>query len=173
MRPADLTVTEARKNIIDYSSPYQDVQQQVVYNKKFTKRPAKTVSNLVGQQIVVPAASSFVERLEENKQKEPDLTWVTRKAVDSEKLIEQVANGTVQYTVADSHLVSNLQIFYPNLRVAFSLGKPEKIAWGFLKASDPVLQASANAFFTKIKADGTLRNLIDRYHGNSDRFKTL
>jgi membrane-bound lytic murein transglycosylase F len=66
---ADLTVTEARKNFIDYSSPYQDVQQQVIYNKKITRKPAKKVSELVGKEIVVPAASSFVERLKIKKRK--------------------------------------------------------------------------------------------------------
>jgi membrane-bound lytic murein transglycosylase F len=168
---ADLTVTEARKHFIDFSIPYQDVQQQVIYNKKNTLKPARKVSGLVGKEIVVPAASSFVERLKNNKNKEPELTWIEREAIDSEKLIEQVANGSIQYTIADSHLVSTLQIFYPNLRVAFSLGKPEKIAWGFLKAENTELLTLANAFFAKIKKDGTLRNLVDRYHGNSKRLK--
>ncbi|HSR02714.1 MAG TPA: transglycosylase SLT domain-containing protein, partial [Methylophilaceae bacterium] len=31
----------------------------------------------------------------------------------------------------------------------------------------------ANAFFSQIKNDGTLRNLIDRYHGNSNRLHPI
>jgi membrane-bound lytic murein transglycosylase F len=57
--------------------------------------------------------------------------------------------------------------------VAFSLGEPEKIAWGFSKTGKPELLKKANTFFTKIKKDGTLRNLIDRYHGNAKRLKPI
>ena len=60
---ADLTVTEARKKLIEFSTPYQNVQQQVIYNKQITSKPAKNISRLVGKEIVVPASTSFVERL--------------------------------------------------------------------------------------------------------------
>ena len=40
---ADITVTETRKRRIDFSSPYQDVQQQVVYNKAYVKKPPKNL----------------------------------------------------------------------------------------------------------------------------------
>ncbi|MEE9332254.1 MAG: membrane-bound lytic murein transglycosylase MltF [Methylophilaceae bacterium] len=170
---ADLTVTSSRKTLIDFSIPYQDVQQQVIYSKSFTRRPAKKVSGLIGKKIVVPAASSFVERLQKIKHKEPELTWIARKTVDSETLIEQLAYGHIEYTVADSHLVSVLKNHYPNLRVSFSLGDPEKIAWGFAKTDNPKLLLEANAFFSHIKHNGTLRNLIDRYHGNSKRLNPI
>lgn len=170
---ADLTITNARKGIIDYAIPYQDVQQQVIYSKSFTRKPAKNISGLIGKEIVVPAATSFVERLQKIKRIEPELTWTERKAVDSETLIEQLAYGSIEYTVADSHLVSALQNHYPNLRVAFSLGDPEKIAWGFTKSNNPQLLLEANAFFSHIKHNGTLRNLIDRYHGNSKRLNPV
>lgn len=170
---SDLTVTEARKLLINFSIPYQNIQQQVVYNRKTTRRPAKSVTGLVNTKTVVPASSSFVERLEYYKEKVPELTWENRNHVHSETLIEDVAQGKIQYTIADSHLVSVLKNYFPNLRVAFSLGKPEKIAWGFSKTSDPALLIEANAFFTHIKNNGTLRSLIDRYHGNSNRLKPV
>jgi membrane-bound lytic murein transglycosylase F len=84
-----------------------------------------------------------------------------------------VANGELEFTIADSHLVAILQNYYPNLSVAFAIGEPEKIAWAFSKNSNPILQQKADAFFAKIKKNGTLRNLIDRYHGNAKRLKPL
>jgi membrane-bound lytic murein transglycosylase F len=170
---ADLTVTDIRKQVIDFSTPYQDVQQQVIYNKQVTNKPAKNIKHLVGKEIVVPASTSFVERLKQHKKEAQALEWTARKAAHSENILEDVAKGTVEYTIADDHLVSVLQNFHPNLRVAFPFGKPEKIAWGFAKGRKPDLLLEANAFFTKIKSDGTLRNLIDRYHGNSKRLKPL
>jgi membrane-bound lytic murein transglycosylase F len=170
---ADLTVTEARKKVIDFSTPYQNVQQQVIYNKQLTSKPAKNITRLTGKEIVVPASTSFVERLKAYQEQEPALNWIARKAAHSENILEDVANGKVEYTIADDHLVSVLQNFHPQLHVAFPFGEPERIAWGFAKKRKPELILEANAFFTKIKSDGTLRNLIDRYHGNSKRLKPL
>lgn len=170
---ADITVTEARKTHVDFSKPYQDVQQQVVYNKANTKNPPKNLKELIGKNISVPAGTSFAERLNKLHQLEPNLFWEERRDVDSEKIIHEVASGEVDYTIADSHLVAILQNFYPNLGVAFSIGEPEKIAWGISKQADPMLVEKANAFFTKIKNNGTLRNLIDRYHGNAKRLNPL
>lgn len=168
---SDLTVTESRKKLINFSTHYQDIQQQVIYSNKRTRKPAKSVSGLIGSQTVVPASSSFVERLRTYKETNPKLRWAALNNVHSEDLLEYVAKGNIQYTVADSHLVSVVKNYHPNLRVAFSLGKPEKIAWGFAKSTDPTLLKKANAFFKHIRENGTLRNLIDRYHGNTKRLE--
>ena len=170
---ADLTVTKARTRLIDFSLPYEDVQQQVVYNQLNEKNPPKNTKDLVDVHVVVPAATSFAERLAKLREKEPSLMWEERKDVHSENLLEEVASGDIDYTIADSHLVAVLQNYHPDLGVAFSLGEPEKIAWGFSKAGSPELKEKANAFFTKIKNDGTLRNLLDRYHGNAKRLKPI
>ena len=170
---ADITVTEARKTRINFSIPYQDVQQQVVYNKAYVKKPPKNIKDLTGQNLAVPAGTSFSERLVKLHQQEPALFWEERRDVDSEKLVDEVANGELDFTIADSHLVAILQNYHPNLGVAFAVGEPEKNAWGISKNADPKLQEKANAFFTKIKNNGTLRNLIDRYHGSATRLKPL
>lgn len=166
---ADLTVTEVRKKRFNFTTPYEDVQQQVVYNKDTGKTPPKNIKNLIGLPIVVPAGTSFVERLLKLHQHTPDLIWQERVDANSEKLLTEVASEEIEYTIADSHLVANLQNFHPNLGVAFALGEPEKIAWALSKQADPKLLEKANSFFAKIKKDGTLRNLVDRYHGNSKR----
>jgi membrane-bound lytic murein transglycosylase F len=170
---ADITVTEARKKRINFTIPYQDVQQQVVYNKASNKKPPKNLKDLIGLNIVVPTGTSFVERLTKLREHEPELTWEERDNANSEKLITEVANGEIEFTIADSHLISILQNYYPNLGVAFAVGEPEKIAWALSKDSDPKLLEKANAFFSKIQNDGTLRNLIDRYHGNAKRLNPV
>jgi membrane-bound lytic murein transglycosylase F len=170
---ADITVTEARKKRINFTIPYQDVQQQVVYNKATNKKPPKSLKDLAGLNITVPTGTSFAERLTKLREKESGLVWEERDDANSEKLIAEVASGNIEFTIADSHLVSILQNYYPNLGVAFAIGEPEKIAWALSKDSDPKLLEKANAFFTKIKNDGTLRNLVDRYHGNAKRLNPL
>ncbi len=170
---ADLSITDERKKLVQFSMPYEDVQQQLVYNRETVSNPPKNTKDLVGLHIVVPAGSSFVERLKTLSKTEPGIIWEEREAVHSERLLEAVANNEIQYTIADNHLVSMLQNYYPNLTVAFPIGNPEKIAWAFPKDSNPELFKKANDFFAKINKDGTLRNLVDRYHGSSRRLKPL
>lgn len=174
---ADVTVTHDRKKKIDYSVPYQDVQQVVVYNieklKEQKGKVPKKLKDLAGTTITVPAGTSFVERLAKLQPKEPDLIWEERLHVDSERLLQDLANGHIDYTIADSHLASIMQNYYPNLAIAFSVGEPEKIAWAMPKDANPALQKKVNAFFNKIKKNGVLRNLVDRYHGNAKRLKPV
>ena len=167
---ADITITENRKKIVNFSTPFHNVQQQVVYNNDVTKTP-KNIKDLTDLVITVPAGTSFVERLRKMKAQEPHLTWKEIENTSSEQLIEAVANEDVNFTVADSHLFDVMQYYYPNIRAAFPLGDPEKIAWAVSKKAKPKLLKSIDAFFKKIKEDGTLRNLIDRYHGNNKRLK--
>ena len=170
---ADISVTEARKKQINFTIPYHDVQQQVVYNKTSGNKPPKNLKDLVGLNIVVPTGTSFAERLTKLHALEPGLKWQERDDADSEQLINEVALGDAEYTIADSHLIAILQNYHPNLGVAFAIGEPEKIAWALSKNADPKLLKKANEFFVKIKINGTLRNLIDRYHGNAKRLKPL
>jgi len=65
------------------------------------------------------------------------------------------------------------QNFFPDLGVAFNLGKPEKLAWAFPKDGDPDLFAKAQKFFDRIHKDGTLRRLLDRYYGHIDRLNRI
>lgn len=174
---ADVTITDARKEIIDFSTPYQDVQQMVVYNSQKLKedkiRAPKKLKDLAGRLITVPAGTSFVERLIKLKPKQEGLIWEERLHVGSDQLLQELEHGNIDYTIADNHLVSIMQNYYPNLSTAFAIGEPEKIAWAMPKNSNPELQNKVNAFFSKIKKNGTLRNLIDRYHGNAKRLKPV
>lgn len=174
---ADVTVTKDRKELIDFSVDYQDVQQLVVYNieknKAEQKKSPKQLKDLVGLHISLPANSSFVERLSKLQTTEPGLMWEEHLHVGSEELLQELERGEIDYTIADSHLVSIMQNYYPQLGVAFALGEPEKIAWAMPKNRNPELQQKVNAFFNRIKKDGTLRNLLDRYHGNVKRLKPV
>ena len=170
---ADLSITEVRKKRFNFTTSYEDVQQQVVYNKDADKTPPKNIKDLIGLRIVVPSGTSFAERLSKLHEHMPKLTWQAREDVNSEKLLTEVANEEIEYTIADSHLIANLQNYHPNLGVAFAIGEPEKIAWALAKDADPALLEKANAFFAKIKKNGTLRNLVDRYHGNAKRLNPL
>lgn len=168
---ANLTITPLRQQLVQFAKPYQETQQQLIYNNEIDDKP-KDLASISDKKIVVPAGTSFAERLAQMQEKEPSLRWQALKQTNSEVLLDQVANGVSDLTVADSHLVAMMQNYYPNLAIGLPLGKPESIAWALPKNADPKLFKKVNAFFDKIHKDGTLRNLIDRYYGSSKRLNT-
>jgi membrane-bound lytic murein transglycosylase F len=171
MAAADLSVTELRKRLVTFSKPYQDAQQVLVYNKEFTDKP-NSINDLIGKRITVPRGTSYAERMQDLQQKYPQLRW-RELAASADQLLEQVADGSLDYTLVDHHLIAMLQNFYPNLGIGMSVGKAEKIAWAFQKNTDPALIKKANDFMDKVAKDGTLRNLIDRYYGHVERLNPV
>jgi membrane-bound lytic murein transglycosylase F len=157
---ADITVTESRKKNMIFTEPYLDIQQQIAYNRE-TKLPPRNIAALKNERITVPAGTSFVDRLQElNNTKDANLTWDVQENTSSERLLEALANQEIDFTIADNHLLSVVQYYYPNIGMGFTIGKPEKIAWALPENADPKLVAQVNKFFKKIKANGTLANLI-------------
>lgn len=168
---ANLSVTHLRQELVQFSKPYQETQQQLIYNNENNDKP-RNLAAVVDKTIAVPAGTSFAERLREIQKDQPKLRWQALNQVNSELLLDQVANGVLDYTIADSHLVAMMQNYYPNLTVGMALGKPENIAWALPKNADPELVKKVNKFFEQISKDGTLRNLLDRYYGSSNRLNT-
>lgn len=169
---ADLSITRLRQHLVQFTSPYQSVQQHIVYNTEINPQPKK-LEDLIGKEIAVPAGTSYAERLAEKKQNLPGLQWRALEKVSADELMEQVAEGLLDFTVSDSHLVAMLRNYYPNLGIGLALGKEEEIAWAFPKTGNRWLYDQANSYFAGIRKDGTLRNLIDRYYGHSERLDTL
>lgn len=165
---ANLSVTRLRKHLVRFGPPYQTVQQQVVFNKGKLP-PPKTARDLLGRNIVVPADTSYAERLRETAHDYPDLYWEEQQRVNADELLERVADGTLDYTIADSHMVAMVRNYYPNLGAGFNFGKQDQLAWAFPKNGDKWLYQQGQNFFSRIQKDGTLRILLDRYYGHSER----
>lgn len=168
---AGLTITPEREKHIRFGPAYQTVQQQLVYNSLNFKPAA--FKDLLGKKVAVIAGSSYVERLTQAQKQLPTLAWREIASIETEELLERIAAGEIDCSVADSHLVTMAQIYYPDLKVGFSVGKPDQLAWAFPVDGDPYVYDKAKAFFERIRADGTLRRLLDRYYGHIERLKPI
>lgn len=174
---ANLSVTPIRKKLVQFSVPYQETQQQLIFNSETSNKP-KNLSKLANLTIRVPAGTSYAERLNTLHQAQlaenlPGFAWQSIKKTNAEALLEEVASGVTDLTVADSHLVAVMQNYYPNLSVGLSLGEVDDIAWALPKNADPRLVKKLDAFFKQIKKDGRLRNVVDRYYGSAKRLNAL
>ena len=165
---AGLTITSERSRYGVFSTPYQTIKQQLVY-RSGTRRPRKP-GDLAGRQIVVTAGSSHVDRLKSLRKKHPGLTWTESAEETPESLLVQVWNGDIEFTLADSNIVSVVRQFYPQLHIAFSLPPDDKLAWLFSRSHDDSLLRAANAFLQDIRRNGWLERLLDKYYGTSTNF---
>ena len=167
---ASLSITDSRKKLLRFSPSYMEVTKQVVYRiRTNTKRPRKIV-DLIGKDIEVPANSSYAERLAELKKEHPDLNWQENHELDSDELLQLVWSQFIDYTVANSTEIKLKQRFYPELAVAFDIAKPEKIAWAMQRGTDDTLSNETIAFFSMIRKNGTLKQLINKYYGHVRKF---
>ncbi|HEY0719771.1 MAG TPA: membrane-bound lytic murein transglycosylase MltF [Gammaproteobacteria bacterium] len=165
---AGLTDTAPRRNWARFTPPYQSVTEQLVYRRS-TPRP-RTLGDLKGRLEVV-SRSSHAESLAKNQQEFPQLLWSENREASSEDLLVMVSDGTLDYTVADSHELANNQLLYPELDAAFDLTAPEPLAWAFPKnGQDDTLYLAATAYFEQLKASGVLEQILERYYGHRNGF---
>ena len=165
---AGITVTDQRQQIIKFSQPLQQIQQQVVYLRG-NKRPRR-VEDLIGRRIQVVAGSSASERLAELKVDHPDLHWTNTSGKDAEELLIEVSAGKLELTIANSQTVALVRQHHPQIRVAFVLPHSESVAWAFPTNVDPALYEAANAFLIQKRKSGVLKQLLDRYYGAVQKF---
>jgi len=167
---AGIAITDERKQQLLFSTPYQTVQQQLVYHSGQPK--PVSFNDVIGKQLLeVVAGSSYAERLNQMKRKFPALTWIETQHQETEDLLGKLAEGEIDYTIADSHIVQLSQNFHPELLVGFNVGPPQSLAWAFPKDGDAWLYKKSLQFFAKIQADGTLKRLLDRYYGHIERLE--
>lgn len=154
---AGLTVTDKRKQKVRFAPAYQTITQQVVYNRKHD-RP-RSLAQLDGSLEVV-AHSSHVEELNRLKPKYTKLSWTENNDADTTELLTLVAEDLIDYTVADSNEVAYNRRYYPKLRVAFDITKPQELAWAFPISEDNSLYNAATDFLNKLKTSGELERLL-------------
>jgi membrane-bound lytic murein transglycosylase F len=160
---AGLTVTNDRELAIRFTPEYQRVTAQLVY-KSGRRRPRKIVDTVDGV-LEVMAGSSHEEQLRQLVAAYPDLNWDAQRAVESTELLNLVYEELIDYTIANSNEVALSRRYHPELQVAFELGKEMPVAWAFPHAEDNSLYKAAKTFINRIKEDGSLEQLLERYYG--------
>lgn len=157
---AGLSVIDERKQTINFSVPYSTVTQQVVY-RRGSERP-KSVSDIVGKDIVVVKQSSHAKTLEGFKDAYPELTWREEEA-EMTDLLDMIHKGEADITLVDSTAFITNSAIYPRARAAFDIAEPEVVAWAFPKRKDVSLLNAANAFLQDYRESGAITKLEDKY----------
>jgi membrane-bound lytic murein transglycosylase F len=165
---AGITVTESRKAQFRFTPPYQETRLQAVGRLGATEA-ADTICDLIKHRIEIDKDTSYAELLTELQKDYPRLAWVEVEDKHTEELLQHVAQGLTDMTVAHAHAVSVQRQFFPELRVTLELGGPRHLAWAFPQGSDDSLYQAASQHIEGMKKSGDLAQLIDRYYGPASR----
>jgi len=164
---ASLTITPSRGESVDFSDEYMTIQQQAIIHK--SNYEVQGVEDLAGQTIHVRRATSYEDRLHELKVEGLDLSIEPHVDVPTEELIRMVAEKEIEVTIADSHIALLNRRYYPDVKIAFPIEEPQSLGWA-VKKGEASLQNEINAFFKRIKKDGTFAKIYEKYFANVEIF---
>lgn len=165
---AGLIVSKERGQIVKFTPPYQEIQQQVVYLMG-RKRP-KSVEDLVGRDISIVAGSSAAHHLNALKASHPNLQWTETSDKSADQLLYDVWQGELQITITDSHVIAVARHHYPELAIGFDIRESVKLAWAFPMNDDNSIYDIAVDYLKELKENGELDRLLERYYGLTESF---
>jgi len=170
----NLAITQDRRKMASFSEPYNFTRQVLVQrmpdgrdtmtNREINENLVTSPIELIGKKVYVNKSSSFFSRLE-NLQNEigGDIDIVSVPGyIDTEKLIKKVANGDIDYTVADDNIAKLNATYYPNIDISVQLSFPQQIAWATRKNSPNLLRA-INDWFEEDRRKSVHAYIYNKY----------
>jgi membrane-bound lytic murein transglycosylase MltF len=171
---ADLTITEARSELVDFSIPFVQNVSEVVVFAPGEGDDVASMDDLAGRSVYVRKSSSYFEHLTElnvdliSRGLAPIQIDLANELLRAQDILEMVNAGLITATVVDSHKASSWSKILSGLRVRDDLivHASGEIAWAFRKDS-PQLAAISNDFARGHRQGTLIGNvLIERYMEN-------
>jgi membrane-bound lytic murein transglycosylase F len=150
-----------------YTRGYYAIEPVLVYNTDGF-RP-ESWDDLSGEVVGIVEGTGLLARIRADH---PDVHWRAFEPSAAQGLIEQVSEGTLGYAVVASHEAAAARNVFLNVDTAFAVGPKQDLVW-ILASAQASLRDQADAFFERIRRNGTLQRLIDRYFGYSQRVEHI
>ncbi len=146
---ANFTVTPERKAQIDFSVPVAIVREQLITRQ--SDETIRTSADLKGRTIAIRRSSAFWDTVAELQKTFPGIrVQEAPEHLDTEQILDGVAHGDFDVTVADSNLMQAVLTYRSDLKPAFDLTGDRPVAWG-VRPDSPALLTAINAFLTQAK----------------------
>lgn len=167
---AGINVTPARTTQVRFTQPVQTVRLQLAYR---SDDPRPRDPGDLGGQLAVPAGSSMAERLAQLRGgRYPKLQWLEVPDAGANDLLSRVADGELDYTVANSDLIAINRRYAPKLRVAFDISGQQDIAWALPFGRDSSLYDAVQNYLKKLPP-AELARIRDRHFGDLENDEYL
>ena len=179
---AGLTITKERNKKVEFTEYHNTIRQVLVQRKPPNWREMKKheidemlIRNpieLIGKKVHVRRASSYYSRLKNlSEEIGGDIKIVEVPGnVTTEKIIKKVAEGEIDYTVADENIALINQAYYPILDVDTPVSFPQRIAWAVRKTS-PKLLVVVNKWINDMKEEVDYYVIYNKYFKNRRAYR--
>lgn len=143
---SNLTITDARKEQVSFTVPVVITREQLISRED---DDIKNFAQLKGRKIALLESSSYWETMQNHMKKFPAINI---EPVDAGKsvidILDDVANGRKDLTVADSTIVNALLPVQPKLKVAFDVSGERPVAWA-VRPNSSELKKSLDDFLNR------------------------
>lgn len=172
-----LTVTEKRKEIVNFTNPYMQVHQVLVQQKprnwrqlnqtKLKKTLINNVTQLAGKTVSIRKNTSYNERILNlsNEIGEAINIDTLNGELTTSEIIEMVSNGEIEYTIADNNIASINNAYYDNIDISTSISLSQNLAWAVRKSSVKLL-GRLNEQLSKVKGSTNFNVVYNKYFKN-------
>jgi len=150
---------------VEFGPAYQRVREHLIYRRDAV-RPG-SLAEIGTADLEIAAGSSHAKTLQAARNLLPDLVWVEDASTDTQALLDGVADGTIDYTIADSTEFALAHDAHPDLRIAFDFPGSQSLAWAASTRYPGFLQDMSN-YFARLNVSGELAAIVKRYYGRSE-----
>ena len=185
---AGLVVSLGREAQFRYGPSYLSVRRQLIYRQGVEK--PKSLQDIGNAPLAVEQGSNSQNWLTEQSNKgllnvpfssieqaspaetsheQPDYAIRIQLEDSGINTLQALENGTVDYAVVLSHEAMLGQKMSNKIRIATDLGPPVSFAWAFSRIADRSLYTASVKFFTEIRQNNELKNLIDRHYAQFEQ----
>lgn len=162
-----MTITDEREEVVDFSDPYLNVQQRIIHHKRIYG--PDDLEDLSGLEIHVRQHTSYHSRLEELKNQGIDVDIVLHHNTPTEELIRMVAEGDIDFIVADSNIALLNRRYFPDIDIGLDIAEEESLGWAVATGNKQLLE-KINMFFQEMEEKGDLGKLYEKYYGAVESF---
>lgn len=144
---ANYTITPERREIVTFTRPYNLVNQVIVFSSNLENKPT-SLEDLVEAQlpITVVRNSSYYNTLMQLRNEGYDLNIrVVSEDLDTESILLQVVNGSVEATVSDDNMFRATSQYMSELVEGPTIAENDTIAWA-IRENSPNLETAMNRF---------------------------
>jgi membrane-bound lytic murein transglycosylase F len=150
---------------VEFGPIYQRVKEHLVYRRGGV-RPG-SLADIGNSDLEIAAGSAHAKNLRAARDALPNLAWVENASTDSQSLLDGVADGSIDYTIADSTEFALAHDAHPDLRIAFDFPGSQSLAWA-ASSRDPGFLDDMNVYFSQLNTAGELAAIVKRYYGRSE-----
>ncbi|HEX2061470.1 MAG TPA: transporter substrate-binding domain-containing protein [Thermoanaerobaculia bacterium] len=126
-------------------------------------------SQLGGERVHLPQTSPYRVRLLELSDELTQDIEVVEVDATTDRLIQQLSEGDIAYTVAAENVAALSASEYTNLLVKPAVGPPQQVVWA-VRTNAPALRAKLDEWIAKKKKSGLFRVLYKKYFGDRRGF---